>query len=238
MLLIIWRKATAIAESSNIKSSKIWSYTNLADFYGHSGQVEKAYQYYLKSLELDPSNAYAKKGIAWIVFSYENNSEEANRIISKITETNNAPDYFLLKAEIAAFNKDKVAENKALENYFKAVSDSLYGDMYNVYSAKLYVDSNPEKALELARIEVANRPTAMSYSLLAWSTFKSGKKEDALAIIEKHVLPFTTEPDALFHAAKILSANGKTEKANELKAELLDSSFEIGPATLMEVKNI
>ena len=75
-------KATAIAESSNLKSAKIWSYTNLADFYGHSGQINKAYNYFLKSLELDPDNSYAKKGIAWIIFSHEKNTKEAKKIIN------------------------------------------------------------------------------------------------------------------------------------------------------------
>ena len=71
--IINMEKAKAIAEASNLKGMKQWSYTNLADFYGHAGEIEKSYNLYLKALELDPTDAYAKKGIAWIAFSYENN---------------------------------------------------------------------------------------------------------------------------------------------------------------------
>ncbi|MGB3606972.1 tetratricopeptide repeat protein, partial [Psychroserpens sp.] len=34
-------KAMIIAESSNMPSLKQWSYTNIADFYGHAGEIEK-----------------------------------------------------------------------------------------------------------------------------------------------------------------------------------------------------
>ena len=89
------------AEEANDKALKIWSYTNLADFYGHNGQIEESYNLYLKSLALDNNNAYAKKGIAWIVFSHDKNPKEALRILDIISDEHFSPDYFLLKAEIA-----------------------------------------------------------------------------------------------------------------------------------------
>ena len=229
-------KATAIAESSILKSAKIWSYTNLADFYGHSGQIDKAYNFYLKSLELDSDNSYAKKGIAWIVFSHEKNTKEAKSIINKILETHNAPDYYLLLAEIAEYEGNEKEKNKALDSYWQAINKSGYGDMYNVYSAKLYLDSNPEKALEIAKREVENRPTAMSYSLYAHSLLSIGQKEEALKILETHVIGHTTEPDALLTAAYIYKANDLNEKVKPIKKDLLDSSFEIGPLTTQQVE--
>ena len=108
--------------------------------------------------------------------------------------------------------------------------------MYNVYSAKLYLDSNPEKALEIAKREVENRPTAMSYSLYAHSLLSIGQKEEALKILETHVIGHTTEPDALLTAAYIYKANDLNEKVKPIKKDLLDSSFEIGPLTTQQVE--
>ncbi len=231
-------KATKIAEASNLASLKIWSYTNLADFYGHNGQVKKAYNFYLKTLKLDPENAYAKKGIAWIVFSHDKNPKEANRIIDAILVNYSAPDYYLLKAEIATFNQNKLKEKEAISAYFNAVKDSLYGDMYNVYTAKLYAENQPQKALILARKEVKNRPTAISYDLLAWCLLNNGQEQDALTVIEEKVKPYTTEPDALFHMAKIYKANGLNSQVKTLKNELLESTFEIGPLTEKDVQTL
>jgi len=60
-------RAKIKAESMNMPSTKKWVYTNLADYYGHAGNIEGAYNLYLKSLKIDPHDAYSKKGIAWIV---------------------------------------------------------------------------------------------------------------------------------------------------------------------------
>lgn len=58
------KKAEMLAERSNNMELILWVYTNLADYYGHAGEIESSYEYYLKTLESDPSNAYAKKGLA------------------------------------------------------------------------------------------------------------------------------------------------------------------------------
>ena len=56
----------------------IWTFSNLGDLNGHAGNIKTSYDYYLKTLAVDPNNSYALKGIAWIAFSHEKN-------ITKIT---------------------------------------------------------------------------------------------------------------------------------------------------------
>lgn len=229
-------RAVKISESSNNKPLKQWSYTNLADFYGHSGKINMSYSYYLKALELDPNDAYAKKGIAWIVYSYEKNPDEALAIINNITTYYNAPDYNLLKAEIAEFKNNESLKNRSLEDFRASLSNTLYGDMYNTYSALHYADDLqlPEKAITIAMLEVKNRPTIQSYDLLAWSYFKAGETDKAEAIIDKHVKNNTEEPDVLYHIAEIYKAKGREQEVSNLKEELLASVYELGP--LMKTK--
>ncbi|NRR91899.1 cell surface protein [Winogradskyella undariae] len=229
-------KAMAIAESSNTKGMKLWSYTNIADFYGHAGEIEKSYTYYLKSLELDPNNAYAKKGIAWIVYSYENNPKQALNILNHITTYHNSPDYDLLKAEIAEYKNDDTLKSQSLESYLTATDNKLYGEMYNKYSVMLFTDDleMPDRALEIAKKEIENRATPQSYDLLAWSYFKKGDIAKANDIIEEFVIGKTFEPSVLYHVAEIYKAAGKTEKIQPIKEELLASLYELGP--LMEQK--
>ena len=50
--IVYMEKATEIAESSNLKTLKQWSYTNLADFYGHAGKIEKSYATLFKSVRI------------------------------------------------------------------------------------------------------------------------------------------------------------------------------------------
>ncbi|WP_452227106.1 tetratricopeptide repeat protein [Lacinutrix cladophorae] len=233
-------KAMAIAESSKNKALMQWAYTNIADYYGHDGQIEKSYHYYLKALAINPNEAYAKKGIAWIVYSYERNPQEAIRILNTIAKQHQAPDYYLLKAEIAEYMNDKTAKTKYLTLYANAVNNTKYGDMYNAYNAKLFAEelNLTDQALKLSREEIDNRPTAQSYDLLAWTYYNKGHYENALHIAEDNVLNKTFEPEAMYHLAKIYKANGKISEAKKLKKELLESSFELGPLVEKEIKNI
>ncbi|MEJ1223680.1 hypothetical protein [Sediminicola sp. 1XM1-17] len=219
------------AEDAKNTSLMIWSYTNIADYYGHAGKIKDSYNYFLKSLQLDPENAYAKKGIAWIVFSHEKNPDEALRILDSVTKNYSAPDYYLLKSEIAAFQNNEMKSLANLDKYYKALQNPSYGDMYNANNASLYLEETGqyEKALKIAEKEVENRPTPNSYDLLAYSYLKIGKKDKALEVVENHIAGKTFEPNILYHSAEIYKANGKLSKVKELKEELTGAAYELGP---------
>ncbi|QNM86214.1 cell surface protein [Polaribacter pectinis] len=229
-----------IAKASDNNYLMQWNYTNLADYYGHAGRITDSYNSYLKALELDANDSYAKKGIAWIVYSYERNPAEALRILETVTKENAAPDYHLLKAEIADFMGDSLEKEIQTKKYLVKTADKNYGVMYHKYDVLLFVDDATKKeiALEIAKQEVLERPTVQSYDLLAWSFYKNGDIKKALEISQNHVINKTFEPEALLHTAYILKANGRVEEANSLKSELLGAVYELGPLTEKEIINI
>ncbi|MBG6062654.1 lipoprotein NlpI [Flavobacterium sp. CG_9.1] len=224
-------KARDIAEKEDNKTLKIWSYSNLGDFYGHAGRIQESYESFLKTLALDPNYSYALKGIAWIVFSKERNANEANRIIDAIATTHNKPDFYLLKSQIAEFKGDKVNEIKNRNAYFSMMEKNNYGAMYNKYNALIYADDKEtaSKALEIAKIEVAHRPTADSYDLLAWSYLNIGENKKALEIAQNHVVGKSFEPKVQYHLAMIYKSNNLALKTKPIKEELLSSLYELGP---------
>ena len=231
-------KAKAIAESGGNKSLKVWSYSNIADFYGHAGRIEDSYKHYLKTLALEPDNAYAKKGLAWIAYSYEKDTEEANRILDSVMVNHKSPDYHLLKAEMAEFNNDETKLEKHNERFLTALSENDYKGMYNAYLIEYYAEDNPEKALELAKEEVNNRATPETYSLLALAQLKAGNKEEALQSIEQHVEGKTFEPMAQYYSALVYKANGQKGKVTPLKDELSGASYELGPVLAKKIAQL
>ncbi|GGG58696.1 tetratricopeptide repeat protein [Bizionia arctica] len=233
-------QALTISEASKVDGFMQWTYTNIADFYGHNGEIEKSYKYYLKALALNPDDAYAKKGIAWIVYSYEKQPDEALRILNTISQEHNAPDYYLFKAEIAEYQNNLEAKDENLSQYFNAVANTKYGNMYNKYNAILYAEDLQkwDEALQIANTEIANRPTPQSYDLLAWTYYNKGNYVNALLIAEEHIADKTFEPEALYHLAEIYKANGKIAEAEGLKKELLESTFELGPLMEREIQKI
>ena len=233
-------KAMKKAEEANNKDLKAWSYTNLADFYGHNGQIKDSYNLYLKALELDNSNAYAKKGIAWIVYSHDKNADEALRILDIISNEHSSPDYYLLKAEIAEFKNNLTMKESNIEVYLSAVKNSSYGVMYNQHLAKLYLEefNDTSSALSYIEKEIESRPTPQSYDLLAWYYYKNKDFKKALEVINTHVVDKTFEPEIQYHIAEIYKANGINDKAMALKDELLESSFELGPLMIEKILSI
>ncbi|WP_027136978.1 tetratricopeptide repeat protein [Gaetbulibacter saemankumensis] len=228
------------AQLENNSTMKQWIYTNLGDFYGHQGDVERSYQHYLKALELNPNDAYAKKGVAWIVYSSDKNPEEALRILNCVTENFEGPDYFLLKAEIAEFMGASSLSSSYLNKYQELVKNEAYGAMYNKYTALLFAENERlfSKALNIAREEIKNRPTPLSYDLLAWTFFNQGEVKEALRVMEKYVVGKTFEPSIMLHLAQIYKVNGKLNEANILKESLEESTFELGPLKAEKIKNI
>ncbi len=224
-------RACLIAEASKNEALIQWSYTNLADFYGHAGRIRDAYNHYLKALVLNPNDAYALKGIAWIVYSFERNPEESLVILNSIAKRHHSPDYFLLKAEIAEFMSDSAEKEKNLNAYFKAVKSENYGEMYNKYNSLLFAEElqKMDEALSIADREIKQRPTPQSYDLLAWAYYHKGETKKALEIMESNVINQSFEPEILYHFAVICKANGKDKEVKKLKKELLESAFELGP---------
>lgn len=240
MTLMYMEKAKEKAEASNNRSKLLWVYSNLADYYGHDGRIQDSYEHYLKTLEIDSSNAYAKKGMAWIAFSNDKTSDEANRILDSVLTAHESPDYYLLKAEIAEFENDKTAKKEAMDSFWNLANIPAYGSMYNTYKIEVLAEdpATQKEALALAEQELKNRATPETYHLLALAHLVNGHNKKALEIINTHVADKTFEPTALLTMARVYKANRMPDKVEDLKEELLEAGYEMGPVKLREIRTL
>ena len=229
------QKALVIANSRKNLALQIWTNSNIADYYGHQGDIKASYNHYLKTLALQPDNAYAKKGIAWILYSKEYNTAQALELIDHLLANHNLPDYYLLKAEMASYQGNSVLSEEYMQQFFTLANNPLYGDMYNTHKIMALVKTDPYKALQLALKEVDNRTTPQSYQLLALAQLASNLKQEALATITSFVAGKTSDPMALLHSAQVYKANGMLDKVTALKTTLLPASYELGPEVFKQV---
>ncbi|MBZ9729048.1 hypothetical protein LB467_05065 [Salegentibacter sp. JZCK2] len=238
--IMFMEKAKEKAEAGKNRLKLLWVYSNIADYYGHDGRIQDSYEHYLKTLEIDSSNAYAKKGIAWIAYSKDKNSVEAQRILDSVLTAHVSPDYYLLKAEIAEFQNDEKAKKDAMDSFWKLANNPAYGNMYNTHKIEVLAEdpSTRKEALALAEQEIKNRATPETYQVLALANLVNGNNEKALAIINDHVADKTFEPTALFTMAKIYKANLMPDKVEDLKEELLEAGYEMGPVKLREIHSL
>ncbi len=215
-----------------------WVFANLGDFYGHAGKIKHAAHCYHQTLEINPNNWYALKGLAWIAYSHEKNYEKAISIVQQIAQYNNSPDLKLLAGELKTFASKRDEAEKILQNFIQEVTHELYGNMYNKYLIELYTTqeySDLNKALQLAKHEVEERPTAESYDLLAYVYYKQGEHNKAKNIVYEEVLGKTSEPDVLLHLLEILEDD--PDATIPIMKELDSASFEIGPFKTQKVQS-
>lgn len=221
--------AKAIAESRDSKPLKIWTYSNLGDYYGHDGRIADAYKHYLMTLELQPDNTHVKKGIAWINYAYQNDASEARRILDSVMKNHKIPDYYLFLAEMAENEKDDAKAEAYTTSFINAATNEAYGKMYNAYLIEVLAEKDPNRAMAIAEVEVTERATPETYSLLAYTRLMKGEKKQALEIIESRVKDKTSEPMATYYMALVYQANGMKKELQELKKELQEAAFELGP---------
>lgn len=215
-----------------------WTLSNLADMYGHAGRIEDAYKAYLNVLSRDSSYLYALKGIAWIAFSNDRSIAEAKRIYKYLLSQTKMPDILLRLAEMEEWEGNAEAAKAYTLEFIKEVSQPLYGDMYYKYLIEIYAEKiiDLDRALVLAQKEVSSRPTPETFDWLAWVHYKRGELEQAYGLTMSYVYKQTHEPVANYHTALIFAANGKREIAKKLLKECLQSSFEVGPFLVKEIK--
>lgn len=219
------------------KGLKTWALSNLGDMYGHAGRIKDSYNTYLKVLELDPSYDYALKGIAWISYSKDKNTALAREIIVELNSRTLMPDYNLLLAEISEYEQKNTEKAQYLNLYKSEIEKEVYGGMYNKYLFNLMVDEDKDcaKAMAIAKEEVNNRATPMSYAQLAKSYLCNGNIEKANEIADKYVDGKSFEPEILMHLVAIYQQT-KPEKAKKYLQECRWAQHELGPVVATKIE--
>ena len=112
--------------------------------------------------------------------------------------------------------------------------------MYNSYNAAIYSERTEtiEKAIEISQREIKNRSTPQSYDLLAWAYYKKGESKKAFQIVKEHIEGKTFEPSIMYHVAEIYKANDLGKLAMNIKKELLESTFELGPVKSKKIEQL
>ncbi len=233
-------KAAKVAEFNDVKENRILAYCNLVNLKLQAGNVQEAYTYCLKILELNPNNINALKSIAFIAFSNDKNTEEAKRIIAIIQKKYNAPDLFLLKSEIATYEKNSKAKEENIVSYFVLLQNKNYGAMYNYQSSLMYANDKNTASIGLiiAKLETRERPNPLSYDLLAWCYYNLGDAKKALEIEQKYVVGKSFQSLVKYHLATIYKANNLLDKVKPIKEELLNNYIELGPNIARKINKL
>ncbi len=233
----LMEKAYSMVENKD-NATEVWALSNLSDMYGHAGRIEDSYNGYLKVLEKNPNYLYALRGIAWVAYSHDHDTEAAKRIALHIVNQKNSPDMYLFMAELEEFENNKDREKLYLKKFIAEAALPKYGNMYNKYLIQLYSEKfgEHEKAIELAQKEISNRATPMTYDLLAWTYYQGGNINKAVEIIEQNVDGKTFEPEVIYHMGMIYANAGYTKKGLDYLNDAKEAAYELGPVIVKEIE--
>lgn len=214
-----------------------WVKSNLGDLYGHANRYRESYACYLDALAKDPGCYHALKGIAWLAFSHDKDVKHAKNILHYLQQYHPVPDYELLLAEIASYEKDSITRQQHIQKFISLTKNRMYGGMYNKYLFNLAANelNDAGQSLALAQQEVQNRPTPEAYSWLAWAYYKNGNMQKAMETARWYVENKCFEPDALYYLGMIYRAANHKNKARTYLTEAAGSAYELGPVMSRQI---
>lgn len=221
-------EAKAILDPEKQTGQAIWLYANLGDFYGHAGEIEKAYQHYRMTLALDPANWYAYKGLAWIAYAHDQQPEKARSMVYDLMRNNDSPDLHLFLAELYEYEGDEACAAAEKETFQWTSQQAAYGQMYRIPRLELLLaEGRAAAAFTQAGEEVKERPTPETYGYFALALFQQGMTTTAQQIAREHVFRKTVEPVALQQLRVIFPEQADMQQY--IRDELAGTAFEIGP---------
>lgn len=230
-------KAASSAEASGNTPLINWSLTNLGDMYGHQGKIKKSYSTFLQALQHDPADLHALKGIAWIAFSHDKNPELSRKILTFLQSVHDIPDYDLLLADIATYQKDTDNVHFHTQQFLTAASQDKQGYLYTRPLTQLQLERGEISNDKYIEAEIHQRPHPLSYLLKAQYLQVMGQEKAAMALLQDKVLGKTEEPDALYLAGLICKENGENKLAKRLLRSAKDAAFELGPIVEADIKS-
>ena len=214
--------------------------SNLGDLYLHAGNYEQANENYLKSIALDHADYHSLKGLGIIAQQHDKNYALAAKVFRFITQKNQSPDLFYNLTLLAQATDNKVDEQKYATQFAKMVSDQKYGNMYNKYLLELYDGplKNPQKMLEIAKNEIANRSTPQTNSWYAWALYQNNRKAEALSVYKNKVEGKPLEGLELYFMGSLLNAEGQSFNAKQYFAAAHKNRFELTPQKRLALENL
>jgi tetratricopeptide (TPR) repeat protein len=218
----------AISAGSRSGEHMAWCWVELGNLYLRGNETEEAAKAFAAAAKYQPNyhSAYGGIGKALAASGDTKGAIEAYKKAQSIVPM---PDYagalhdLYLREDNQAEAAKQLATLDVLDKMGQAAKESC-----NRTIALIYADKNHrvDRALELAKAEIALRQDIFTWDALAWALYKNRQYDEAQKAIEKALSMGTPEAQFHYHAGMIAAARG--DKANAAKH--LEKALELNPA--------
>jgi tetratricopeptide (TPR) repeat protein len=221
----------AIAAGSPSAENTAWCLVELGHLYmksGHSAEAEKAYQAAIKTFPgYHPGYAGLAKAQA-----ARGNKKDAIANYERAQASTPLPDYAAALYDLysAAGDQKNAQKERDLIDLYDRLNLSN-GEKANRNVAMIYSDHGwrVDRALELARAELAMRKDIYTYDALAWALYKNKQYAEAKDAIAEALKLGTPEPMFYYHAQQIALASSDDLRAAEYSKQIQSLNPEFRP---------
>ncbi|HUS27920.1 MAG TPA: tetratricopeptide repeat protein [Kofleriaceae bacterium] len=191
-----------------------WLLFQWGRIYEQKGDTALARDFYEEAYRRLPGSLEAAEHLVGVLVA-TGDTERAKRIVATAVAENYHPTLRALAVKLGV-SKESAADVAAEWERYVAALPEAFAD----HAARFYLDAgaNPKRALELARLNFANRPTFAARALVVEAALAAGDPAGACAEVDALVEAPTRAHR--FIAWKALSACGRKEEAQRLGAAL------------------
>lgn len=202
--------------------------SNAGDLCVHNGSLDKATEYYLTCIKLNPADFHSLLGLGWIAMVGDNNDLLAEKIFSFVHAHSKSPDALFKLSQWAGSRGDTVLQKKYALEFASIVSDTLFGNMYNKYLIELYTGilNAPTRAEAIASNELTNRATPQTYSWYAAALIANNKPEEAYSVYHEHISGKPLESLELLWMGKMMKRLNKYYNADQFFEGALQNKYD------------
>lgn len=203
-------RALAFARALSIPQTEpvAWAQWQTGETYFAAGDYERAERHFREALSTEPDNRAALAALAR-ARAARGDTEEAIKLYEQIVRVAPHPEF---TAPLGDLYKLAGRDRDADEHYRLAEQAGRESDHDNRTLALFYADHDvkAEEAFERAQREYHARQDIYTADALAWAMLKSGKPQQALAMMEKAMRLGTPDAKLYYHLGMIQLAQGDT----------------------------
>lgn len=214
--------------------------SNEADLNLHSGNLQRAAELYMQSINLSAADLHSFMGLGWIALVHDKNDSLAEKIFRFVRSNTKAPDVLFKLMQVEDARGDSVLQKQYAQQFADVVTAQAYGNMYNKYLLELYTGilNEPAKAEVIAKKELLNRSAPQTYSWYVWALYANDHITEAEKIYQQHVSGKPLEGLELYWMGKFMQGQKKGYNAQQFFKAAYKNRYDLSPGMVRDLEKV
>jgi len=187
-----------------------WLLTQIAHLHLATGNIDPAEKELQQALAMFPGYHYALSNLAKVRIQQRRYPEAVTLLQQRYSAAPHAENLYELAVALQLAGRNDDAQKAFAEFEQKSLKETNIGDNSNHELIMYYADyaNSPEKALAVAKREIARRHDVHTLDCYAWALYKNGQYAEARKQIETALAVGVRDASMFRHAGEIALAAG------------------------------